>query len=224
MAAPFFRILRFIAHFYHGINSMLVISDLFPYSCKAFCVTFQYLCINIWSHLYFPFILVPMNNNGFIVVIYGHRIYLSLFQFNAIVLRFAQVLSRNWFLKCPTWPVWEFPLTPFIAPFFKGGGCLSGDHVFKTVSLFEQFPTISVRLSGIDFVYISSNFHNWRHFFRFWLNSSGATPIVFPISQCKTNGFGCPCFIRHFVFITPHFMLNILAFYGSAAIVWIVVL
>jgi hypothetical protein len=89
---------------------------------------------------------------------------------------------------------------------FQRGGCLSGDHVFKTVSLFEQFPTISVRLSGIDFVYISSNFHNWRHFFHFWHNSSGATPIVFPISQCKTNGFGCPCFIRHSVFITAHFM------------------
>ena len=122
----------------------------------------------------------------------------------------------------PRGPCESFPWLPF-APFFKGG-VPSGDHVFKTVSLFEQFPTISVRFSGIDFVYILSKFHKWRHFFHFWLNSSGATPIVFPISQCKTNGFGCPCFIRHFVFITPHFMLNILAFYGSAAIVCIVVL
>ena len=48
--------------------------------------------------------------------------YLSLFEFWNHCSSFCAILSRNWFLKCSTWPVWEFPLTPFIPPFFNGGG------------------------------------------------------------------------------------------------------
>ena len=85
--------------------------------------------------------------------------------------------------ECSTWSAWEFPLIPFVSPFSMGGVSLWRSRFqngfSKTVSLFEQLPTITDRFFSTIFIYILSNLHNDVIFSISGLNSSGATPLNF---------------------------------------------